>query len=217
MAKKARSKTAKIKAQALKSASRKKKTSAKPTSMMETIQVGFDKAAERIAAIFTSEPRDVVEAIKMDHEGLRNYIDVLKDTKVDMSERRRAYVAFSALLKSHSESEERAVYANSLTLVGRELHNEIREGFVEHRVAEDLMKRLEKTKDPMEWSAHAQVLAEVVEHHIKEEEDELLPMIRDAAKPAQNMEMLAEFLSLRGKTQKRVSKKNAGVLEMGAH
>ena len=74
------------------------------------------------------------------------------------------------------------------------------------------MKRMERTKDALVWSAHANVLSESVEHHLKEEERDLLPLLRKSASAKTNDEMLSRFISLRQKSQKRVSKKNAGVL-----
>ena len=130
-----------------------------------------------------------------------------------MGERRRAYSQFSALLKSHTVAEEKIVYGTAEEFTGREMHVKIAEGFVEHHLADDLMSRIEKTRAPMEWSAHANVLSEIVEHHLKEEERDLLPLIRDSV-PAETAEkMLSQFLALRRKSQISVTRKNAGVLK----
>jgi len=172
----------------------------------------LEKLTEQASNIYNSLPRDVVSAIKKDHKSLRKYLDILKDTDAKMSERRKAYAEFSALLKAHSEAEENVVYKMSFKLTGRDLHVGVAEGFVEHGLADDLMKRMEKTNVALEWSAHANVLAEIVEHHIDEEEKELLPLIRKASSTKQNEKMLDDFLEHRLRTQKKVSKKNAGVL-----
>lgn len=180
---------------------------------MSKLTQPFEKIAENIANVFASQPRDIVAAVEMDHDSLRNYLGILKDTDRDMSERRRAYEQFSVLLKSHTIAEETAVYANAEELTGRELHIKIAEGFVEHQLADDLMMRLEATTDAMEWSAHANVLSEIVEHHLKEEERDLLPLIRKGASAELDSQMLVEFTSIRMDTQKKTSAKNQGVLE----
>ena len=175
-----------------------------------------DAVAEQLEGVFAISPKDIVAAVKEDHRALRNYLGTLKDTEQDMTDRRRAYAGFSALLKSHTVAEEKAVYAPTTKLAGREMHIKVAEGFVEHKLAEDIMKRLERATDPLAWSAHANVLAEIVEHHLKEEEKSLLPLIRKAATATENAAMLDKFMALRAASQKRVTAKNAGVLKTKA-
>lgn len=183
------------------------------SSLRSAIGMSLDKVVEQIKNVFDSNPKDVVSAILMDHESLRNFMGILKDTDREMSQRRRAYDQFSALLKSHTIAEEEIVYAKADELTGREMHIKIAEGYVEHHVADDLMARIEATEDAMEWSAHANVLSEIVEHHLKEEERDLLPLIREKAPVNLDMEMLVEYLDTRAKTQTKVTQKNAGVLK----
>jgi hemerythrin-like domain-containing protein len=212
---KAKSKTASTNKSAAKG--RATKTKGKKTSvvksMRESIAAGFDKVAEQVTSIFSTQPKDIVSAIKMDHEGLRNFMSLLKDTDKDLGERRRAYEQFSALLKSHTTAEENVVYARAEELTGREMHIKVAEGFVEHQLADDLMKRLEATTDPTEWSAHANVLSEIVEHHLDEEESDLLPLIDDATTEETDMEMLVSYMDARAQSQTKVTDKNAGVLK----
>jgi hemerythrin-like domain-containing protein len=130
-----------------------------------------------------------------------------------MSERKAAYKQFSDLLKSHSEAEEKAVYMKVRALPDRELKIKTSEGFSEHWLCSELMEKIGMTRDPITWSGHVNVLAEILEHHLKEEERDLLPMIHDQMDAKLNEKMLREYLQLREKTQKRVTKKNAGVLE----
>lgn len=187
------------------------KKTEKPNAATSAALSVLGVVAEKVGKVF-STTTDIVGSIKLDHDDLRNFIDQLKDTSLDMSERRRAYEQFSALLKSHTEAEEKAVYQVAIGMTGREMHIKIAEGFVEHRVADELMSRIEAARDPLEWSAHANVLAEVVEHHLKEEERDLLPLIRKTATVEQNMDMLAQYLDIRGRTQLKVTKDNEGVL-----
>lgn len=198
----------------------KKKTTTKNTTKAAAkkisikVQSGLDAIATNVMAYLKSEPTDLISALEQDHDGLRQFIDVLKDTKRDMKERKRAYDLFSALLKSHTEAEENAVYKafekkSKLNLVLR-----IEEGFVEHQVSKDVMARMEKAKDPKVWSAHANVLAELVEHHLDEEEKKMFPLMREQISKKVEAEAIMMYLQLRSKTQKNVTKKNAGVLEI---
>ena len=109
-------------------------------------------------------------------------------------------------------AEEAAVYAPAEKHKGHDLQIKIAEGYVEHQVSTDLLKSIARTRDPLTWSAHANVIAEIVAHHLKEEERDLLPMIRRTMSPDENAAMLKKFVALRAKTQKSVTRKNAGVL-----
>lgn len=229
-----RSATAKIKAgkksrkttvPAAKSAAPKKKAKANKVTIKAKPKLGVadrmigavksvvDKVSEGADGIIAALQGDIVTAIKEDHESLRNYLSVLKNTDEPMAKRRKAYEDFSALLKSHTVAEETAVYKTGMTLPGKDMHMKFAQGFVEHQLADDLMARMEATDDPMAWSAHGNVLSEIVEHHLKEEERDLLPLVRKAADLQTNMDMLTEFLSLRGKTQEKITKDNMGALE----
>lgn len=168
---------------------------------------------EQIVSIFTSHPKDITAAIKIDHKSLKSFLAILKDTDAKMSERRLAYESFASLLKSHTKAEEEVLYNASFKLTGKEMHIKVEEGFVEHKMAKDLMKRLDSAIDPLEWSAHANVLSEIVEHHLREEERDLLPLFKDQESPKLGEKLLKQFMAIRSKSQTKVNKKNAGVLK----
>lgn len=183
-------------------------------TLSQKVRDNIDRIAGEVVAIFTKEPTDLISAIKQDHEGLRQYIDVLKDTDREMAERRRAYALFSALLKSHTVAEEEAVYKPIERPAKSDLVIRIEEGFVEHRVCDDIMTRMEKTDDAVVWSAHANVLAELVEHHLDEEEEKMFPLIREQISKSMEADLIIDYLDLRASTQQRVTPQNAGVLEI---
>ncbi len=184
----------------------------KQTSIKAKVLHTVDSVVSQIQSLFSSEPKDIVQAVKMDHDALRNFIDILKDSHREMAERRQAFKLFSALLKSHSLAEEKAVYANAEKMSDRDLKTEIAEGFVEHSIADELLAQIERIDDPLTWGAHCNVLAEIIDHHIKEEEDELLPMMRKNMDSKTSDKMLEEFLKLRQASQTIVEEKNAGIL-----
>lgn len=191
-----------------------KTSSSQSSRLTKKVREGFQDIVQNVTQMFTREPRDLISAIEQDHDGLRRFIGVLKDTNRDMTERRRAYDLFSALLKSHTVAEENAVYAPLEKSAKMDLTIRIKEGFVEHQVADDIMARLEKVDDPKEWSAHANVLAEIVEHHLDEEEQEMFPLIRKQISKKLEADLIIHFLRLRIETQTKVSRENAGILEV---
>ena len=179
-----------------------------------SLQSGLDSITTKVMSILKDQPTDLISALKSDHDGLRQFIDVLKDTKRDMKERRRAYELFSDLLKSHTEAEENAVYKSFESKSKLNLVLRIEEGFVEHQVAKDVMAHMEKAKDAKVWSAHANVLAELVAHHLDEEEEKMFPKMRQQMSKKLEADAIMTYLQLRLKTQKKVTKKNAGILEL---
>ncbi len=186
---------------------------AAPKNFVTELKGKAEKIIEQVSNIFAARPKDMEAAIKMDHDSLRNFLKTLKDTDKDMTERRRAYAQFASLLQSHSDCEEQVAYKTAVEFPGHEMHIKIAEGYVEHQLASDLMARIEKTTDALTWSAHANVLSEIIEHHLKEEERDLLPLMRKATSASVDAEMLTKYLFLREGSQKKVTEKNSGVLK----
>ncbi len=112
----------------------------------------------------------IVEAVKQDHEDLKRFIKILKNKDMRSSIKRKVYSDFIALLKSHS-------YALSMVLPDHKATT--LEGYIEEISCEPTNKELPK------WLAQVHVLAELVEHHVKEEESELLPEVKQQMSPVQ--------------------------------
>lgn len=116
-----------------------------------------------------------------DHNYLKECIDVLTDEEVSKRSKLSVARGFLDALEKHSTSENKVLYEHLLHK--REFHEEILEGKVEHGIADQKVKMLKpKIKRARSLSdqlaAELKVLADVVGHHIKEEEKELLPKIR---------------------------------------
>ena len=170
----------------------------------------FGSFISRLAHLTTSDVDDIVKAIKDDHQDLRKFGAVLKSEDATMSEKKEAYKKFSSLLKSHSKSEEQAVYNPCLKT--EELKSEVNEGFIEHGVADTLMKNIAATRNGDKWEAQVKVLAEVVEHHADEEEKEILPKLHEEFGDDQSKKMSHTFIHLREQSQLDVTPENAGIL-----
>jgi hemerythrin-like domain-containing protein len=153
----------------------------------------------------------VVDAIKADHDDLRKFIGVLKSDRKALATKKKAYKDFSSLLKSHSSSEEKAVYAKCLRI--DTLKKDGYEGYVEHALAEKLMREIDGMRGhKAEWQAKAKVLAELVEHHMDEEERDLLPALRSHVEAEERQRMREDFVNRRIHTQRTHTEENAGVL-----
>jgi hemerythrin-like domain-containing protein len=120
---------------------------------------------------------DPIEMIKRDHREaerlFKEYEDLAEDaydTKVKMVER------LTAALRLHTDMEERIFYKKAKEVFARQEEKMVEEAFAEHDVAKRLLEELSVThpEDP-QFDARVKVLNENVAHHIKEEEQELLP------------------------------------------
>jgi hemerythrin-like domain-containing protein len=139
---------------------------------------------------------DVRGLLHADHVRIR---ELAKDlAEADSAPRRKALLReLKPFLTAHSRSEESAVYAPLM-----ELRNSPdsrlagNEGMVEHNLADIVMERLANTSDATSdmWKAHAKVLHEALEHHIKEEESELFEELGEHFSDAEREIMAAQFL-----------------------
>lgn len=133
---------------------------------------------------------EITKALHTDHQQLKKLIRAVNKSE-DGDERRRLFTEFAELLVRHSRAEEKVVY-DALIRTGEEEDEEAGyEGYTEHGLADSLLAKLKKGDDPMspEWSAQAKVLMEILEHHIKEEEDEVFTQVKEDFDTAARREM----------------------------
>lgn len=123
-----------------------------------------------LAARATMREDDVRAYLHQDH------VEVL-DLAKRMHEAKKASVRKVLLgklkpaLSAHARAEEKEVYETLLSVRSQESHDYGNEGFVEHSLVDELLKRLDKgVGDTDAWKAEAKVLYELLQHHIDEEQ-----------------------------------------------
>lgn len=123
-------------------------------------------------------PSKLVGALKKDHEVLRDGFVILKSEEATMEQLRSAFMKFAPELKAHAKAEESVVYDFMLT--DNDLRIYAKEGKEEHRLAEQLVNELGGAASGSDetWRAKAKVLAELVEHHVSEEESDIFPDLK---------------------------------------
>jgi hemerythrin-like domain-containing protein len=124
---------------------------------------------------------NIIDILLIDHAYLKECIAVLTNDYAHKNEKIFYARTFLDTLKKHSQAEEKTVYESLSEM--EDLRMLILEGEAEHGMAkfkyETLIPRLSKIKvldDVTE--AEIKVLAELIEHHIDEEETELFPRMR---------------------------------------
>lgn len=140
--------------------------------------------------------KDVLALIKDQHQILKESIEVIKSDDEKESAKQDHLENFISLLKMHSEAEEETLYS-----VMREIeseHQTVFEADEEHGLAKILVSELEAMNYKEDWNdevaAKAKVLVEVVEHHIKEEEDEFFKAARENLASVELQAIGDEFL-----------------------
>jgi Hemerythrin HHE cation binding domain len=132
-----------------------------------------------------------VSMLKEDHVRVKELFDQFKTAKSKSAKKKIVRLALTEL-KVHAAIEEEIFYPAVRKPIGKEIMNEADE---EHHVAKLLIAELE-TMDGSEshFEAKFHVLAENVRHHIKEEEDEMLPKAKSLKL---NFEALADKMRSR--------------------
>ncbi len=119
---------------------------------------------------------DPMTILKADHREARKLLHQLADSD-EGSEREDTADQLATALTLHMDLEERLVYPLVRQHIGREDEEEAE---VEHRLARDgLSKMLSMTEVPG-FGAAVEMLLGGIEHHVKEEESELLPELKQA-------------------------------------
>lgn len=139
-----------------------------------------------------------MKAFKENYNVLKSMLDTI-DSSDDAAKRRTTFEEFSALLGKHAKVDEKVVYDALIATGDDEIEVDAHEGFAEHMLSDALIKKLKAGTDPLpaQWRAEAQVMQEIVEHHIKEEEDTVLDDVNDNFESAARGEMVNAFEKLK--------------------
>lgn len=140
----------------------------------------------------TIESTDIVELILKDHKPLKALIKIMKDDEKDLSERRLAFEEFGPLLLSHAMPEERVLYVDMKS--NEDMRVDGLEGDTEHALAGQMIEEAKRAEDDDVFEAKIKVLAELVEHHIKEEEEDMLPEFKKQTSAEERQELGALYL-----------------------
>jgi Hemerythrin HHE cation binding domain len=140
-----------------------------------------------------------VSLLKDDHARVKTLFDQFEKAKSRPAKRKIVRRALTEL-KLHAAIEEELFYPAVRKAVGKDVMNEADE---EHHVVKLLVAELDRMDgSESHFDAKVTVLAENVRHHIKEEENEMLPKARtvklDFAALAEKMQRRKERLLERG-------------------
>ncbi|WP_214408488.1 hemerythrin domain-containing protein [Sphaerisporangium fuscum] len=139
---------------------------------------------------------DVITMITRDHRDVESIFERLKQLPED---RPVLLVELAAKFFAHSKAEEELVYPEITKTVPKE-RQQVQEGSEEHHQAEDLLLRLMKLDpDDKEFESLLTEVEQAINHHVQEEEQEILPGFQKAADPKRLQELARPFSEIKAK------------------
>jgi hemerythrin superfamily protein len=132
--------------------------------------------------------RDVVTAIKDDHRTLERMFEQLSKNPDE-----RLLAQMSTLFLAHGKAEEAQVYPK-LAQEAPEDKDEVFHGVKEHREAEKLLRDLQGEKPGTKAFEQAlKKFVESVDHHVEEEESDLLPKLEEELTATESQRLAEAF------------------------
>jgi hemerythrin superfamily protein len=168
-----------------------------------TMRTAIEQATKSVmGALSPSQGEaDILDTLAAEHDEVQELLGKL--VKSDNAREQKSLVAqIKKALVPHTKAEEKVVYDAVLALKGREAKIDGNEGYIEHGLADATLKKLDKlTANTPEFKAAAKVLKELIDHHVKEEEDAIWDQVKDNFSADQRERMNRDFLALKKKVK----------------
>ena len=141
-----------------------------------------------------SKPMDAVALLKADHRKVEDLFAKFENASGKSAKQKLAHEICTEL-KVHAQIEEEIFYPACEGKIEEDL---LKEAYVEHDGAKVLINQIEAggPEDDF-YDAKVKVLSEMIEHHVKEEEQRLEGMFAQARKAGLDMDELGEELAAR--------------------
>jgi hemerythrin superfamily protein len=146
-------------------------TTAKTKARNATTRAAAPKAAP------AADAPDALSLLEADHREVDGYFDAY-EAATDAVEKKALADKICLALKVHAQIEEELFYPKAREATGD--GDLLDEAIVEHMGAKTLVAQIEamQPSQPL-YDARIKVLAEQVRHHVREEEEELFPEVRE--------------------------------------
>jgi hemerythrin superfamily protein len=123
---------------------------------------------------------DATQLLKKDHKDVKALFQEFERLRGRAAQKKQAVaMQICQALTIHAQVEEELVYPLFKMLRQREIKDLVAEAAEEHKVAKTLIDEIKSlSPDNEQYEAKVTVLGEYVQHHVKEEEQELFPKAR---------------------------------------
>ena len=142
--------------------------------------------------------KDVIALLKEDHAKVREMLDKLYEGKSrGQKSRQQLFTEIEIEIEMHARVEEEIVYPAFLELVEKGERHLYFEAQEEHALVRRVLDEMDAgSPEDEEFTARAKVLKDLVEHHAKEEEREMFPILRSQME-AQRLRELGDEVTAR--------------------
>ena len=129
----------------------------------------------------SAEGIDAIELLTEDHENVKAMFEQYEGLgDRAMASKKKLATQICTELTKHATAEEEIFYP-AVRAAGKEQEDLVDEATVEHASAKDLIAQIMAMEASEElFDAKVKVLSEMIEHHVKEEEEEMFPKARKA-------------------------------------
>jgi hemerythrin superfamily protein len=138
--------------------------------------------------------QDAITLLKADHAAVKKLFAQEKKATKDDDKKQDIFNQIRDALTVHATIEEEIFYPAVKKTRSEHMKDEVREGYEEHRQIEALLAKIASITPADEtWGMKVKVLQEDVEHHVKDEEDEMFPDARKFLGEKRLMELGSEL------------------------
>lgn len=136
----------------------------------------------------------IFSILKAEHDEVKALLKKAEDTTERAEQtRKELFEKIYEALMLHAKAEQRSLYDRLHE--EREFHDLLLEAEEEHHVVERSLNEIEGTHaDDEHWKAKVTVLREVLEHHIKEEEEEMFPKAKKLLSAEEQKQLGEQFM-----------------------
>jgi len=157
------------------------------------------------------QKEDAITLLKQDHATVKKLFVQEKAITKQNAAKVSIFNEIKAALETHATIEEEIFYPAVKKARSEHVKDEVREGYEEHKQIKSLLGQLASIPPSDEtYDMKIKVLMEDVEHHVKDEEDEMFPDAKKFLGESRLIELGAEMASRKQQLEKHPATKPAG-------
>lgn len=153
-----------------------------------------------------ASPHGVVKLLLADHRLLKSLMKQVKSNKATQAQKIKYFKELEKSVHSHVKAEENAFY--KLIKDNPKFEDMVFEGYEEHRMHEYIFAGIHRVSDKKRRVQQMEIYCEMLEHHLKEEEEDLFPRFVKYSARSTRKKLGKKFLEVRKKSN--TTKKNRG-------
>src|SRR6187549_2417646 len=131
----------------------------------------------KLTSFIKRQPRSAIDLLKTQHEEVKTLFKRIEKAST-RSAKTKLFDQLAANLAAHDAIEREIFYPACERGMG--MTDLLGEALVEHGVVEFSLYQADQARKDKDFSFKCQVLSEIVEHHVKEEEEDFFPKVQKA-------------------------------------